>query len=130
MNRLTSYAPVVLRIALSILFIWFGVWQLIDPSMWAGFVPAWVAGMMGGAITLVKLNGFAEIVLGLALLAGFQVRIVAVLLALHLFGIAGSIGFSPLGLRDFALAFATVSVALAGADRWSLDRRLDKLPGA
>lgn len=126
-NRFSQHAHAVVRIALAVLFIWFGVLEGHNPGMWTGFVPQWVSAMFGGNSTLlVYMNGWFEIVAGLCLLVGFQVRIVSVLLSLHLFFIAGSIGFGPLGLRDFALSFAMLSVAIAGPDAWSVDRLFDK----
>lgn len=126
-NRFSQHAHIVIRLALAVLFIWFGFLEGHNPSMWTGFVPHWVSNMFGGNSTmLVYMNAWFEIVAGLCLLSGFQVRIVSVLLALHLFFIAGSIGFGPLGLRDFTLSFAMLSVAIAGSDTWSVDRKFEK----
>lgn len=126
-NRFSQHAHIVIRLALAVLFIWFGILEGKNPGMWTGFVPHFVSDLVGGnAAMLVYMNAWFEIVAGLCLLAGFQVRIVASLLALHLFGIAGSIGIGPLGLRDFTLSFAMLSVAIAGADAWSVDARFKR----
>ncbi len=130
-NRFSQHAHIVIRLALAILFIWFGILQGRNPGMWTGFVPHWVTGMFNGnAVMLVYMNAWFEIIAGLCLLVGFQVRIVSILLALHLFFIAGSIGITPLGLRDFTLAFAMLSVAIAGADAWSVDMKFKRKEAA
>ena len=121
-SKYSAYAPVIVRIALGILFVWFSILQFTNPPMWTGFVPQFVANLLGDAHLVVIINAWFELVAGLMLIAGFQTRIVSLLLALHLFGIAGSIGLKPLGLRDLALSFATLSITFAGADVWTLDR--------
>lgn len=126
-NRFSQHAHIVIRLALAVLFIWFGILEGQNPGMWTGFVPHFVTSMFGGNATmLVYMNAWFEIVAGLCLLVGFQVRIISILLALHLFFIAGSIGFGPLGLRDFTLSFAMLSVAIAGSDAWSIDQKFKK----
>lgn len=113
-----TFAPILLRLSLSLLFLWFGVSQLIDQESFVSYVPSWVP---IDIFTAVMLNGIMEIVLGVLLAIGFFTRISAVLLAVHLVGIAISLGYNDLAMRDWALAFATVSVALYGPDEWSLD---------
>ena len=123
------WAPVVVRIGMGIVMLFFSYYQFSDASIWTGFVPHAVVALLGGnAVLLVLLNAWFELVFGLALLAGFQTRTVALLLALHLFGIAGTIGISPLGVRDLGLAAATLSIFLAGSDLISLDRRFAGKP--
>ena len=61
--------------------------------------------------------------LAVFLLAGRFTQIVALLLSLQLFGIAVTIGYNDVGVRDFALGLATVSLFLQGPDKWTLDRR-------
>jgi uncharacterized membrane protein YphA (DoxX/SURF4 family) len=126
MNSYSRYAPVIVRIGMSLVFLWFGTNQLMHPTMWAGVVPAWVSAMTpGGASTVVHINGWFEIVAGLCLVVGFQVRLVALLLGLHLLGIASSFGVnSPIGVRDFGLTIATLSIFFAGADVWSVDKKM------
>ncbi len=124
-NNRSSYAPVIVRIAMSLVFLWFGINQLSAAGNWIGLVPGWVANLLGGAVTVVRLNGWFEVVAGICLLVGFQLRIVALLLGLHLLGIASSLGFSAIGVRDFGLTLATFSICFAGPDRVAVDSCLD-----
>ena len=126
-QKMRPYAPVVVRVGMSLIFLMFSWFQFSNPSMWTGFVPSGVSGIVGGnAALLVLLNAWFELIFGLALLAGLQVRAAALLLAAHLLGIAVTIGFSPLGVRDLGLAVATLSIFFAGPDIWSVDSRFSK----
>lgn len=117
-----KYAAPVLRIALSLVFIWFAIDQLRDPEMWSGFVPLWIVDMGVSATMLVTANAVFEIVFGTLLLLGIFVRPVALLLALHLAGITISLGYNAIAVRDFGLSLATLSVFLQGTDAWSLKK--------
>jgi len=127
LTRIQPLAPIIIRIGMGIVFMFFSYYQFSDPSIWTGFVPHSVAAIFGGNATLlVLLNAWFELIAGLCLLAGFQTRIVAFLLALHLFGITATIGISPLGIRDLGLAVATLSIVFAGSDLISIDRKFLK----
>ena len=119
-------ANVILRVSLALVFLYFGISQISDPGAWSVFVPDFfkVSGISGNNVVL--FNGFVELVLGTFLLIGLYVRISALILSLHLFGIAFSIGFNPLGIRDFGLAFATLALYFYGYDRYTVDYRFEK----
>lgn len=120
-SSLPSWAPVVLRFAMCAVFLYFGISQLTSTSLWTGLVPEWLTNATGlSASAFVTINGIFEIVASVLLLLGALVRPIAFLLFLHLFGIAWTLGFNPLGVRDFGLAFATLAVAVYGNDRWCL----------
>lgn len=122
MNRITFLAPIIVRIGMALVFLWFGWNQIMNPSLWTGYVPGSVASLLNGNSTLlVLLNGWFEIVAGAALLVGLQVRLVSLLLGLHLIAISSSLGISAIGVRDIGLSLATLSIFFAGPDRISLD---------
>lgn len=121
-----NIGKIILRISLAIVFLYFGVMQLKDPSSWSGFVPDFVQFSFLSANNIVVFNGFMEVVLGTFLLVGLYVRFASIIMSLHLFGIAFSIGFSPLGVRDFGLAFATLALFFFGEDRYSVDYKFTK----
>ncbi len=121
MKSYSSYAPVVLRLALAGVYLWFGSSQLLNTGMWLGIVPSWATGLSGlSASTIVHLNGVFEIIAGVLLVFGLYVRWVALFLFLHMIPIAASLGLSSIAVRDTGLTFATLSIALYGNDRWSL----------
>ena len=128
-QQMEKFAPILLRIGMAVVIVWFGVQQMQNPSPWIHFLPSWIGSLPIAPQTFVLLNGWFEVTFGLALLAGLYTRFVALLLGLHLLGIAASIGYGPLGVRDFGLAIATLTVFLAGAGQWSLDAAYAKNVG-
>ncbi len=119
-----NLAPVVLRISMALVFLYFGFSQTISPDDWISFVPEFLVPSFMTANNLVMLNALFEITLGFFMISGLYTRFSSLLLSLHLFGITLSIGFNPLGIRDFGLAFATLVVYLNGPDKYCLDSKM------
>lgn len=117
-DRLRDAAPVLLRLSLAALFLWFGINQLLDPESFVSYVPGWAP---LDVFMVVMLNGIFETVFGTLLALGIFTRAVALVLGVHIFGIGASLGYNDLAWRDIALSLATFSIMLHGADRWSLD---------
>ncbi|MDD5165231.1 MAG: DoxX family membrane protein [Candidatus Pacebacteria bacterium] len=115
--QLPSFAPVVLRLGIAGVVIWFGTSQLLSQAMWTSFIPDWVISLTHlSATTLVFINGLFEVVAGGLVALGFCVRPLATLLFLHMIGIIASVGLSPIGIRDIGIATGLLSVALYGND--------------
>jgi len=138
-----KYSADILRIGLALVFLWFGISQLINPESFLGYVPQWLyanepkmmhehpAQLMHGipdvgVHTIIMSNGIFESAFGFLLLIGFFARIAAFLLALHLFVISFSMGYNDIAVRDFGLALATASLIFSGAGEMSLDKKLKK----
>ncbi len=136
-----KYSTDIVRIAVSLVFLWFGISQIVNPESFLGYIPEWLyqqePQMMHGfmqfmqkapnfAYTLILLNGIFETIFGALLLMGYFTRIAAFLLALHLFSIAFSLGYNDIAIRDFGLALATASLIFSGAGEFSLDKNLKK----
>lgn len=122
-QKLSSYAPLVLRLGLAAVVAWFGTSQLVNPNSWVNVVPAWAVDMSGmSKLTIIELNGWFEIITASLLALGVYVRWVALALSVHLFVIALSFGTSSAtGIRDFGLSFALLAVFFAGQDKHCLD---------
>ena len=119
-----AFAPVVLRLALAALFLWFGFSQVMDPFGWLSWLPAWAANLTWiSPAGIVLFNGWFEVILGAMLAVGLLTRWVALLLALHLFVIAFGIGYNDIGVRDFTLALTTLALSLGGADWLTLRKK-------
>lgn len=123
--NLEKWAKPVLRIGLSLVFLYFGFQQVTSPDIWAGYVPNFAL-FLGSAEKIALMNGIFELIFGLLLIIGLFTRFVALILSLHLFVIASSLGFNDLGMRDFGLALATLAVFLNGEDKYCLDSHLRK----
>lgn len=120
-KRFSHYAPVVLRLALTAVFLWFGTSQLLNTNMWIGLVPVWATSLSGmSAVTIVHMNGVFEVIAGVLLALGVFVRLIAILLFAHLLVITSHLGLTPVGVRDFGLSFATLALALFGDDMYCL----------
>jgi len=138
-----KYSTDIVRIALSIVFLWFGINQLVNPESFLGYVPQWIYphepqmmhehhfqfmhGIPNVQVhAIIMSNGAFETVFGIFLILGLFTRIAAFLLAFHLFGIAFSLGYNDVAVRDFGLALATISLIFSGAGQLSLDNKLRK----
>ncbi len=122
-THVQKYAPVILRLGLAMVFLWFGITQLQNQAMWIGFIPTWIISMSGlTATTIVILNGMFEVMMAVLLAFGIQIRIVSFLLSIHLLTIIGDVGLSAVGIRDVGLFFALLSITFHGADEYSYDK--------
>ena len=124
-ENLKKYAPVIVRIGISLVFLWFGANQLLYPANWIGWVPTFVSAIVSAG-KVVFLNGIFEVIFGLLLLFGIYTRLVSLLLALHLLSIALPVGINEIGVRDFGLFMATLSIFFNGADFLCLDKKFRK----
>ncbi len=124
----------VLRIGMSMVFLWFATQQFIAPELWVGFIPQWILNISPvSAVTLVHFNGALELVFGSTLLFGLFTKTSALILSLHMAHITVMVGYDAIGVRDFGLAVATFSVFLTGADFFTVDHHflfLEKIPDA
>lgn len=127
MKEMKEYALPLLCISLGIVFLYFGFQQISNPDDWTGFIPDFLTGEKITANNIVIFNGIMELTLGIFLIIGLYVKFSSLILSIHLFIIALSIGFNPLGMRDFGLAAATLVIFLLsnknyGVDAWFENR--------
>jgi len=124
-DKMKNYAPIVVRIGMSLVFLWFGAQQWLDVDAWSGLIPEWATSTSGlSAETFVYINGTFELIFGALLLLGLFTRVAAFLLSLHMIHITLTVGYNEIGVRDFGLSLATISVFLHGLDDWCLDRKI------
>lgn len=121
-----KYAPAVVRISMSLVFLWFGLNQIFDTQSFLGYLPSFASSLPMEPATLILMNGFVDTLLGVLLLTGFLTRLAALVGSLHLFGIAFGLGYNDIMVRDVGLALVTFSIFLFGPDDRSLDKKLRK----
>jgi len=121
MKNYSPYAPVVLRYGLVFVFMWFGINQLLNVSMWTSLIPSWATASGLSAPTFVVLNGLFEIAMAILLAFGIKVRLVATLLFLHLLLIVIDVGMNAVGVRDIGLLTGLLSVIITGGDIFTID---------
>ena len=120
-EKLKKYSPALLRIAIAIVFLWFGFSQLKNPSSWTGMLPGFAKSLGFSPNTLIYISGSFEVIFSICLLLGIYTRIISFVLGLHLIDILTIVGYGPIGVRDFALTLATFSIFLMGPDEFCLD---------
>ncbi len=120
-DKWNRYSPLVLRTAIAIVFLWFGFSQLKNPAQWTRMLPEYTLSLGTSANTLIYLHGIFEIAFAILLLLGLYTRLASLLLALNLLHIVFIVGYGPIGARDLALAIATFSIFLRGADEFCFD---------
>src|SRR5262249_36898753 len=101
---------VLTRGALGLLFLWFGMTGLFTPDTLVGYVPSWSTSFIE-PFRVVFLNALLDTALGALLLLGLYTRAAAAIGALHVMGIALSIGYNDVMARDVALSLICAAVA-------------------
>lgn len=124
MNTYRNYAPTIVRIGISLVFLWFGLNQIFDSSSFLGWLPQFAYSLPIEPLTLILFNGLFETFFGVLLLTGLFTRISALVLGIHLLSIAFSQGYNDILIRDLGLAAVTFAIFLYGPDNWSLDRKV------
>jgi len=127
MKKNPSAAFLVLRLGLGFVFIWFAFAQFGSPAKWVSFLPSFLSSSTAFATSFILMNALFELVAGVLIILGAWTRLAGVLLALHLFGIAFTIGMTAVGVRDIGLAVATLALAIGGAGNFSIDAKAEAL---
>ncbi len=122
-DRYKAKAPVVLRIGIALLLLWFGFTNIFTPDRLVGYLSSSTANLLPiPPLQFMVYNGIFEVILGLALLLGFFTRIAAFITFLHIAGIGISLGYNDVAIRDIILAIAAFSVFLHGPDKYCLQK--------
>ena len=104
----------ILRFGLSIVFLYFGISQILDQSKWIYLVPDRFFNLYINEVLkskIVFVNGIFDLVVALSLISGIFLKIFSILGFIHLISITiFSLGFTPSGIRDLGLAFAVLAL--------------------
>ena len=125
LKDLQKYSPILLRLSISLVFLWFGITQLTSPTYLISYLPNFILNSNYSSL-FILLNGIFETLLGLFLLLGLFTRIVSLILTLHLLVITLSLGYNDIAIRDFGLTLATLAIFLHGKDNLCLDNKVFK----
>lgn len=116
-----EWAPTVGRVLLGLVLAWFGYHELVQPSLWTGYVPV-VSTTSSIAVVLVLAHGWLLLVLAVAIIGGIATRAAAGMAAVLLLEIVISLtatgGLSDLTLRDVGVL--GLAVCLTGNNRQRL----------
>jgi uncharacterized membrane protein YphA (DoxX/SURF4 family) len=120
-----EWAPVLARLLLGAVLAWFGYHELVQPSLWTGYVPV-LSATSGLAVILVLAHGWVLLVLAVALVAGIMPRLAAAVAAALLLEIVISLtvtgGLSDLTLRDVGVLGLAVCLTGIPGQRLILHR--------
>ncbi|NCN51965.1 hypothetical protein GW931_03060 [archaeon] len=122
MNK-REIASAVLRWGVSFVFLVFGIWQLVNPTSWVGYVPGYVYGLGISISLIIILNGILDLLIGVSLVSGIYLRFFSVLGVLRILVIAFSLGWNDVFVRDIGLAIALIAIYLNGEDGWCFKRK-------
>lgn len=100
----------ILRISLSLLLIYFGIAQIMDPQAWTSYIEFSLPDFID-PIYLVLFNAAMEIFFAILIATRVFMKTSALLMGTHVLFIGIMIGFNPTGVRDFALAGAFFALA-------------------
>lgn len=105
-------AELLLRIAIGLPFIWFGIDKLIRPDYWLSYMPLWASAMAGKYLyPFMYLQGAVEAILGASVVLRFYIRPALLLIGLILISIiATTVQLTELGIRDISLLLAAVGL--------------------
>jgi len=113
LETVRGWSPAVARLALGLVLLWFGLHELLQPSLWTGYVPI-IAATSRLALILVLLHGWVLVMAGAALMLGIAPRLAAALSALMLLEIVLSLsitaGVSDIVARDLGVFGLAVAV--------------------
>ena len=104
----------ILSIALGFVAVWFGVNEILHPTSWAAFVPAF-ARSFAPAVSLVIIHGIVLCLSGLSIVFGWKRRvfaaILAVMIAQIIFTLISASGLDETAVRDIGLLGVAIALA-------------------
>ncbi|HXF44321.1 MAG TPA: DoxX family membrane protein [Candidatus Paceibacterota bacterium] len=106
----------ILRLGLGLTFVYAGASSLSNPSSWIGYVPEWT-GFIAPAGTLLALHGVFELLIGLALAAGFYLPAASLVAFLDIGLILVLYGVDDVTFRDFGLLMSSLALFILSKNR-------------
>jgi len=113
-------APPILRYGIGLVFLVFGIWQIISPNYWAGYLPSYTLSFGVSANLMIFLNGVLDLFIGGGLVLGIYLRFFSALGILRILVIIFSLGWNDVTIRDIGILFALISIFLNGKDDFCL----------
>ncbi len=103
----------LVRLAISFIFIVFGIWEILVPVYWAPFIPDFVEAILN-PLFATRLHGLVLLVLGVLTLISYRKKVIAPLTSLTLLSVCVSVflfsGFSDLLVRDIVIFICSLSL--------------------
>jgi uncharacterized membrane protein YphA (DoxX/SURF4 family) len=120
-----GWGPTAARVLLGLVLAWFGYHELVQPSLWTGYVPV-VSATSSPAVLLVLAHGWLLLLLSVAIVAGVAHRTASAVAALLMLEIVISLtvtgGLSDLTMRDVGVLGLAICLAASTRQRLLLRR--------
>ena len=111
MSKSASYH--ILRVGLSITFIWIGILILKNPEAWGGYLQPWAVGLLPVSITQALFStAILDIIIGILFLIDWFTWVAGLLASLHLVVVLTVSGITDITVRDIGLLAATLVVMI------------------
>ena len=115
-----EWGPTAARLLLGLVLVWFGYHELVQPSLWTGYVPV-VSAASSLAVLLVLAHGWLLLLLAVAIVAGVAHRSASAVAALLMLEIVISLtvtgGLSDLTMRDAGVLGLAICLAAGTRQR-------------
>ena len=109
-NKVRRY---IVSAGLAFIFLSFGMWELIEPKYWIGFIPSFMLSIIPGTI-LIIIHGIVLAILGLWILSQKYLKYASLLGTAVMVQIIVSLimtsGFSDILVRDIGILLFVVSL--------------------
>ncbi|KKP41314.1 MAG: hypothetical protein UR31_C0035G0004 [Parcubacteria group bacterium GW2011_GWA2_33_14] len=103
----------ILRVGMSITFIWIGILILKDPQAWGGYVQPWVVKMLPVSVEQALLStAILDILIGILFLIDWFSWVAGIVATLHLAVVLTVSGITDITVRDIGLLAATIVIML------------------
>lgn len=117
LHKFAKHYPLVMRLSLFFVFIWFGISEIVNPVYFSGYIPAFVRALpFFNSNLFIQTHGAVLTLLSLCLIFKFYLRITGILNILMLMQIIGSLllisGFNEIVVRDIGLLGLATSIWL------------------
>lgn len=113
----------ILRVGMSITFLWIGVLIFRDPEFWGGFLQPWAAGLLPVPIEEAMIGtAVLDILVGLFLLIDVGTWVAALVGTAQLVIVLVTSGIDAVTVRDLGLLGGTISLLWSGLPQTIRDK--------
>lgn len=122
LDKVSDLATLAARVSLGFVFAWFGVQELLQPAMWAGYIPL-LSPKSGLAVGLIVAHGWLLLLLSVSLVLGVVPRLGAAVGAVLMAQIVitlGLQGVSALVVRDVGVMGLALALMARPHTRWTI----------
>ena len=107
----TSYH--ILRVGMSITFIWIGILILKSPESWAGYMQPWAVKLLPVPATQALIStAILDIIIGILFLTDWMTWVAGLLGSLHLVSVLTVSGITDITVRDIGLLVSCVVIMI------------------